>query len=111
MEIIETIDTLEELREERNLSDNEDSAINEALCVLRRLKRNEEDGVDFQGWPIEKLTMKDLRQFVNDNESLDDDVKLRVFQDDGMGYGAVNGYCSSLCTFEDDKKKEVQIWF
>jgi hypothetical protein len=67
---------------------------------------------DFQGWPIDELTMKDLRKFMEENSTLDDDVKIRVYQDDGMGYGAINGYCSLLCTYEDeDGKKEVQVWF
>ena len=66
---------------------------------------------DFQGWPINELTMKDLRKFVRDNGSLDDDVKLLVLEDDGMGYGAVNGYCTDLYVIDNDGKKEVQIWF
>ena len=56
--------------------------------------------------------MKDLRKFVRDNCALDDDVKLRILEDDGMGYGAVNGYCSLICLSDDSEgNKEVQFWF
>ena len=56
--------------------------------------------------------MKELREFVKENESIEDDTKLLVLEDDGMGYGANNGYCSDLFISEDnDGKKEVQIWF
>lgn len=67
---------------------------------------------DFQGWPIDELTMKDLREFVENNKDLGDDTKIRVLEDDGMGYGAVNGYCSGLYVSDiEDNKKEIQIWF
>ena len=56
--------------------------------------------------------MKELRKFVRDNGALNDDVKLLVLEDDGMAYGANNGYCSDLCVSEDENgEKEVQIWF
>lgn len=62
---------------------------------------------------IPQLTMKDLRKFVRDNGALDDDVKLMVYEDDGMGYGANNGQCCELSVYEDEDEniKEVQIWF
>ena len=78
------------------------------------LKKMEKENVryDFQGWPIDELTMKDLRKFVEDNQSLDDDVKILVLQDDGMGYGANNGYCSDICLYTDENdEKQIQIWF
>lgn len=67
---------------------------------------------DFQGWPIKELTMKDLREFVNNNKELDDNVKILVLEDDGMGYGAVNGYCSSIHVSKNEEENdEIQIWF
>jgi hypothetical protein len=67
---------------------------------------------DFQGWEIKEITMKELRKFVRDNGVLDDDTKILVLEDDGMGYGARNGYCSSIYLSENkDGKKEIQIWF
>ena len=51
-------------------------------------------------------------KFVRDNGSLDDDVNILVLEDDGMGYGARNGYCSDIYVSENkDGKKEIQIWF
>lgn len=56
--------------------------------------------------------MKQLRKFVRDNGPLDDDVNILVLEDDGMGYGARNGYCSGIYVSENkDGKKEIQIWF
>lgn len=67
---------------------------------------------DFQGWPIKELTMKDLREFVNNNKELDDNVKILVLEDDGMGYGAVNGYCSDIYVSKNEEENdEIQIWF
>ena len=90
----------------------ERAAINEALFFLAKIEHKDEQQYDFQGWPLEQLTMKQLRKFVRDNGALDDDVKLLVLEDDGMGYGARNGYCTDLSVSEDEEgKKEVQIWF
>ena len=57
--------------------------------------------------------MKELRKFVRDNCALDDNVKLHILQDDGMGYGANNGYCTDISIYEDtdNNNKEVQFWF
>jgi len=67
---------------------------------------------DFQGWPIKELTIKDLREFVNNNKELDDNVKILVLEDDGMGYGAVNGYCSGIYVSKNEEENdEIQIWF
>ena len=61
---------------------------------------------------LKKITMKQLRKFVRDNGPLDDDVNILVLEDDGMGYGARNGYCSGIYVSENkDGKKEIQIWF
>lgn len=88
------------------------NAVNEALMTMSNIIYKKEDQTDFQGWPVKKLTMKDLRKFVRDNGPLDDTVKILVLEDDGMGYGARNGYCSDIYVGENvDKEKEVQIWF
>ena len=88
------------------------NAVNEALMAMSHIMYKKEDQTDFQGWPVKKLTMKDLRKFVRDNGPLDDTVKILVLEDDGMGYGARNGYCSDIYVGENvDKEKEVQIWF
>ena len=109
------ISILNELGMDEGLTIQERTAVNEACMAMMSMQRKIEPQVDFQGWEIKKLTMKDLRKFVRDNGALDDDVNLLVLEDDGMGYGANNGYCSELSVSEtedeDGKKKEVHIWF
>ncbi len=103
---------LNELSINEELTIRERAAVNEALMAMSNIIYKKEDQTDFQGWPIKKLTMKQLRKFVRDNGALDDDVKILVLEDDGMGYGARNGYCSDIYVSEnEDKEKEVQIWF
>ena len=112
MKLENTINILENLGLDEKLSIQERIAVNEACLSMKRLKHINSENHDFQGWPIEKLTMKELRKFVKDNCALDDEAKLHVYQDDGMAYGAVNGYCSDLYIDEDnDGNKEVRIWF
>lgn len=108
----EAINILNTLSISDALNVYERSAINEAIMQMEHIKRRNEEQDDFQGWPVKKLTMKELRKFVRDNGALDDDVKLLVLKDDGMGYGAVNGYCSDIYVSNGkNRKKEVQIWF
>ena len=112
MDIQQALNQLYRLSINENLSIYERSAINEAIMAIEHNKRIEGDQVDFQGWPIDKLTMKELREFVKENEKLPDDTKLKVYQDDGMGYGANNGYCSELYVSNDEEDNAiVQIWF
>ena len=80
--------------------------------ILKALINKRKIECDFQGWPLEHLTMKDLREFVENNKDIKDDAKVLVLQDDGMGYGAVNGYCTNINrTKVEDNNEEVQIWF
>lgn len=114
MDTKETISILNELytNPSGKLELREMNAINNALEMLAHIVYRNEERTDFQGWPIKKLTMKDLRKFVRDNGPLDDTVKILVLEDDGMGYGANNNYCSDIYVHKDeDDKKEVQIWF
>ena len=112
MESNEIIELLNNIKVYNNLSPNETEALDKAAQAVKRQQRNDEEHIDFQGWPIEKLTMRELRKFVKDNCALDDNVKLLVLEDDGMAYGANNGYCSELSVSEDDNgNKEVHIWF
>jgi hypothetical protein len=56
--------------------------------------------------------MKDLREFMKKNKSLDGDTKILILEDDGMAYGARNGYCTDIYLSDGGNgKKEVQIWF
>ena len=112
MNLKETITILNGMSIDNKLDIKERAAVNEALMSLTALEHRDDTQVDFQGWEVKKLTMKDLRKFISDNDSLDDDVKLLVLEDDGMGYGARNGYCSDIYFSEDkDGNNEVQIWF
>ena len=114
MDVKETISILNELyaNPSGKLDLREMNAVNEALMAMSNIMYKKEDQTDFQGWPVKKLTMKDLRKFVRDNGPLDDTVKILVLEDDGMGYGARNGYCSDIYVGENEiKEKEVQIWF
>jgi hypothetical protein len=109
----ETMNILNNLLVNDKLTVDERYAINEACNYISQLEYNNKEQTDFQGWPLEKLTMKELRKFVRDNCALDDNVKLRILQDDGMGYGANNGYCTDISIYEDmdNNNKEVQFWF
>ena len=114
MKTKEIMDVLNHLMTEDKLTATERGAISEACDYMARLEYNKGELTDFQGWPLEKLTMKHLRKFVRDNGALDDDVRLRILQDDGMGYGAVNGYCTDIEvdeSLEDETKKEARFWF
>lgn len=100
------------------LSSEGKEAIEAVLHNLTRLNSDEEE-YDFQGWLIEKKTMKDILKIFNpihdkekqiyiindDNNLLD--VVPTILQDDGMGYGANNGSLTGI-ECEDDK---VNLWF
>jgi len=112
METKKTINILKNLLINDRLDADERAAIRDSYNYMRTLELKKSDQYDFQGWKVKKITMKQLRKFVRDNEPLDDDVNILVLEDDGMGYGARNGYCSDIYVSENkDGKKEVQIWF
>ena len=112
MDTKEVISVLNNLSINDRLDIRERAAVNEALMALSNIEYKNKEQYDFQGWKIKKLTMKDLRKFVRDNGALDDTVKLLVLEDDGMGYGARNGYCSDIYVGKNEvDEKEVQIWF
>lgn len=112
METKEVVTILNNMMIDSSLDIRERTAINEALMYISNIEYKNTTQYDFQGWKVKKLTMKDLRKFVRDNGALDDDVKLLILEDDGMGYGARNGYCSDIYVKKDkDNKKEVQLWF
>ena len=112
MKTEEVITILNELSINEELTIRERAAVNEALMAMSNIIYKKEPQTDFQGWPVKKLTMKELRKFVRDNGALDDTIKLLVLEDDGMGYGARNGYCSDIYVGENEiGEKEVQIWF
>ena len=101
----EIIDTLEHRGSEPNQVIVE-VAINNAIEVMKSLKRSHEPSFDFQGWPEEKMTFGQLKKIVNDNGEVSDDTPVRVLVDDGMGYGSTNGICTGAYMVDD----EFQIW-
>jgi len=106
------IETLNNLITDDRLTSEEKNAISTACNIMRLYLRKKEPYIDFQGWEQRKHTMKDLREFVGKNDNLADDIQILVLEDDGMGYGARNGYCTSIYLSDDGNgKKEVQIWF
>ena len=113
METNKTLGTLNSLIEDtERLSADERNAISEAMKTMLSYERKKEVETDFQGWEMPHYTMKDLRKFMKDHKSLDGDCKILILQDDGMGYGANNGYCTELSTVENKEgETEVHIWF
>lgn len=100
------------------LSSEGKGAIETVLHNLTRLNDDKEE-YDFQGWLIEKKTMKNILNIFNpihdkekriyiindDNNLLD--VVPTILQDDGMGYGANNGSLTGI-EYDDDN---VKLWF
>ena len=106
------IETLNNLIVDDRLTSEERNAISTACNIMRLYLRKKEPYVDFQGWEQKKHTMKDLREFVDKNDNLADDIQILVLEDDGMGYGARNGYCTDIYLNDGgDGKQNVQIWF
>ena len=77
----------------------------------------ETNETDFQGWPIKHYTWKELRDElamqigvdVSGDKTEYDDYKIVIAEDDGMGYGAVEGPCNGVEV--DDEKKTIKLWF
>jgi len=113
METKKVLDTLNGLvGDTERLSADERNAISEARNTILSYERKKEVETDFQGWEMPHYTMKDLRKFMKEHKSLDGNCKILILQDDGMGYGANNGYCTELSTAENKEgETEIHIWF
>lgn len=113
MEANKVIDILNSLiLDDERLSADERDAIGESMKVMMQYERKQVEDIDFQGWPLRHQTMKDLREFMKKNKSIDGETKILILEDDGMAYGARNGYCTEISVSEDkDKKKEVHFWY
>lgn len=108
--LIKTLNTLEDRI--NNLTEDEKTALGEAKRTLELYERKQEEQIDFQGWPLRHHTMKDLREFMKRNKNLDGETKILVLEDDGMAYGARNGYCTEISVSDNGKGgKEVHIWY
>ena len=113
METKKTLDTLSSLIEDtERLSAEEREAISEARNTMLSYERKKQVETDFQGWEMPHYTLKQLREFVKSIKSADGDCKILVLEDDGMGYGANNGYCTELSMVKNKEgKDEIRIWF
>lgn len=111
MNINDIVSELNTLGIDERLTVEQRTAVNEALMQMMRLRRREDDTTDFQGWPVRKLTMRDIRDFVSVSDEVPDDARVLVLEDDGMGYGANNGYCSEIYTSNRNGDETVYIWF
>lgn len=113
MDANKTMDILNGLViDDERLSADERTAIGEALKIMLQYERKQIEDTDFQGWPLHHQTMQDLRLFMKKNKNLDGDTKILILEDDGMAYGANNGYCTEISVSEDkDNNKEVHFWY
>jgi hypothetical protein len=108
--VIKTLNILEDRI--KDVSEDEKTALEEAIKTLELYERKQEEEIDFQGWPLRHHTMKDLREFMKRNKSLDNETKILVLEDDGMAYGARNGYCTEISVSENKEGgKEIHIWY
>lgn len=108
--VIENLDKL--ITGLTGITDDEKTALLEAQKTVKLYERKQKEEIDFQGWPLRHHTMKDLREFMKRNKSLDGETKILVLEDDGMAYGARNGYCTEISVSDNGKGgKEVHIWY
>lgn len=81
-------------------------------------------GIDFQGWPINAMTLKEILDKISTkSEDMEDnmtnycfdrkvlDSYVRILEDDGMGYGVNPRYiiCADNNPYEDSEIKENVI--
>lgn len=90
-------------------------------CVLLALSRlnDETTAYDFQGWVVEKKTMRDIikvlkptyyeesDKYVIDGKNPLLDVVPTILEDDGMGYGANSGKLNGV----DIENNNINLWF
>lgn len=109
--------TLEKLYKSKTLRED----ILSLIWAVNSIKRRDEVSEEFGGWEHEHITLRELLEFlglteksnadsiiINKNEPLLD-YKILMLEDDGMGYGANNGYCCQ--TDIDNENKNIRLWF
>ena len=108
-EIIKTLNILKDRIDD--LSESEGTALEEAIRTVELYERKQKEDVDFQGWAMHHQTMNDLRVFMKKHKGIDGDAKILLLEDDGMGYGARNGYCTGISVSDNKEgKKEIHLW-
>lgn len=122
------IDDLNKIILNKNISDENDlKTLKSTLNVLNNLKRNEENEKTFQDDEKKPLTLRDILDKISNNKLNDRvylfdekdsndkkllDMSVILLQDDGMGYGALNGACREAYVNDyDENNKSIYLWF
>lgn len=108
---LKSVNILENIiyKEKVDITTDIKTAIQDAINAINSLRRRNDMVIDFQGWPMESSTAQDLQDKLTTLVNEPSDYKVRVLEDDGMGYGAHNGFCNGIEI--DEKEKNINIWF
>lgn len=119
----ELLNNLSQLKEK---DEKEVKALKDAINIISCFKRSKEVTTDVVGNEYKPLTLRDILVrlgvsklsnqvfMLDENDEKDKsllDKKVRLLEDDGMGYGAVNGSCNDAIIIDDETNKEIQLWF
>lgn len=127
IKIEDLLNNINNIINNNNLSKEDSETLIETLAVLNHLKHNSEDEETFQGDIKKPLTLKDVlngikvpklnkRAYILDENNSKDKELLNMpvilLEDDGMGYGALNGACRDAYVSDYDKdNKKIHLWF
>lgn len=119
----ELLDKLSKINEKNEAENN---AIKQAINIISTLKKTKETVTDIAGNEYKPYTLRDILNklavsklsnqvyILDENNEKDKellDMKVRLLEDDGMGYGAVNGSCTDAIIVNNKSNKEIQFWF
>lgn len=119
----ELLNNLNQLQEK---DEKEIKVLKDAISIISCFKHSKEVMTDVVGNEYKPLTLRDIlvklgvkklsnRVFILDENGEKDkallDKKVRLLEDDGMGYGARNGSCNDAIIIDNDANKEIQLWF
>lgn len=102
-------------------NDNLKEQLQSILYAIDGIKRRDEVEEDWAGVEYPHITLKNVLNKIGLLEKTDDkhylidkdnpllNYKIQILQDDGMGYGANNGYCFDA--YEERENKNIKIWF
>ena len=127
IKIEDLLNNINNIINNNNLSKEDSETLIETLAVLNHLKHNSEDEETFQGDIKKPLNLRDIldgievpklnkRAYVLDENDPKDKELLNMpvilLEDDGMGYGALNGACRDAYVSDYDKdNKKIHLWF
>jgi hypothetical protein len=119
----ELLDDLKSLKEK---NDKEIKVLDNAINIISSFKHSKEVITDIVGNEYKPLTLRDILVklgvsklsnqvfMLDENDEKDKallDKKVRLLEDDGMGYGARNGSCNDAIIIDNETNKEIQLWF